>query len=74
MSKRDPVYEEEISRHIERITAEIDVLATKPELTSVDFFALERLLQLLIEAFIGLCRYTLKRKLQNYFVCQAKIV
>ena len=57
---RDSVYENELKTVIDSILKNLDKKSQKPTFELDDYYAIERMLQILIEALIGLARYTLK--------------
>jgi uncharacterized protein YutE (UPF0331/DUF86 family) len=59
---RDKIYEAEIRSHIQKMATLLDDYREKKEFSVQDFFAVERMLQILIESLIGLARYVLKIK------------
>lgn len=57
---RDYAYETEMKKHIDKMETVLDGFTSVSSLTDNDYLTIERALQILIESFIGLCRYTLK--------------
>jgi uncharacterized protein YutE (UPF0331/DUF86 family) len=54
------VYLDELNKQVKNYVAELDELAQLSELKNRDFYAAERLLQVLIEACIGIAKHWLK--------------
>jgi len=55
---RDPIYEHELDKHIDRMIRILEEYRmTMDEWSEKDFLGIERAFQILAEAIIGLCRY-----------------
>lgn len=54
------VYLDELNKQVKNYVFELDELAQLPDLKNRDFYATERLLQVLIEACIGITKHWLK--------------
>lgn len=54
---RDKVYEEQILLNQKRHLFFLEQFSTTNNWTETDYYAIERLLQVYIESFIGVCRY-----------------
>ncbi len=59
---RDLIYEQELNRHSEEMVRVLRSFRERSDWTINDFLAIERALQVVIEALIGLSRYILKIK------------
>lgn len=59
---RDITYEKGIKSHISQCVSFLNEIATEKEFTIKDYYAIERVLQKLIESYIGIARYVLKIK------------
>ncbi|MFC1617224.1 DUF86 domain-containing protein [Candidatus Margulisiibacteriota bacterium] len=59
---RDKTYEKEIRNHIEKVSVILKDLSEKNDYSITDYLAIERALQILIESFIGICRYFIRTK------------
>lgn len=60
--KRDLAYEKELLKTVQKMEQVLDDLSDESRYDDRDFLAIERALQVSVEAFIGFCRYTLKIK------------
>lgn len=63
--KRDPIYEKELIHTIGKVRQNLDKKSRKDSFDLDDYYACERMLQILIETLIGLARYTLKISFQS---------
>lgn len=62
-ARRDPLYEQELHKHIDRMAAVLgDYRTAKYDWTEKDSLAVQRALQVLIEALIGLARYAVEQR------------
>lgn len=62
MEKSDLLYEKAIAAQIAIAVDTLEELRSKPSWMRLDRLAAERILQVLIEAFIGFARYTLETR------------
>ncbi len=59
---RDPIYEHELEKHIDRMIRILEEYRiTMDEWSEKDFLGIERAFQILAEAMIGLCRYVVSQ-------------
>jgi len=66
-TQRDPIYENEIISTVTGIFSHLEKKSQQSEYDLDDFYAMERMLQILIESMIGLARYVLKAQFHSIY-------